>query len=607
MDCLRRSCLRIHVSTGIFAVFMLAWALPLAADKPLTQKNEGMEVRLFRPAVDTKGHFTTDGSLVLPHLNYSLGMMLDFGFNHWVAVEQEGEFYDKTYMKRAINAVLMANLGLNNMFVVGFQLPIGVSSGVAFGGYDEVNDERLRDEWSTKGAFGDIALHVKAGWLKADRNPIGLGTVIQYQFGSGKSELLLGEPGKAGALSGKLIVDAEPGTWYRIALNVGGRYAFQAKSENHLSDGFAIGGGTLLFRNGLLLTAGLGQSFMLWRNVLDFVVEIYGNQLASDFGDMSYLSLEASGGFKFYIDGHSYLVAGAAGGLPLADTDSKYGYQNAQWRLFLGIAFEPSIGDRDRDGIPDDADQCPDEPEDVDNFEDSDGCPDPDNDRDGILDVDDDCPLIAEDADGDEDEDGCPEQEKAPEIHDRDKDGILDEEDECPDDPEDRDGFEDADGCPDDDNDRDGFPDLNDECPLEREVLNGFEDDDGCPDEGEALVTVTDDELQLLQGIRFKTASHEIVGQKSFEILDAVSAVLKANQDLRVLIEGHTDSKGRRRYNISLSNRRAKSVRKHLIESGIDGSRMEAKGFGPDRPIETNETEEGRSANRRVVFTKLKD
>ena len=80
--------------------------------------------------------------------------------------------------------------------------------------------------------------------------------------------------------------------------------------------------------------------------------------------------------------------------------------------------------------------------QDYDDFEDEDGCPEPDNDRDGILDEDDQCPNQPEDKDGVEDEDGCPEGNKL----DRDGDGILDEDDECPDDPEDKDEFEDEDG-----------------------------------------------------------------------------------------------------------------------------------------------------------------
>jgi hypothetical protein len=116
-----------------------------------------------------------------------------------------------------------------------------------------------------------------------------------------------------------------------------------------------------------------------------------------------------------------------------------------------------SKGDRDGDGIPDNNDKCPDDPEDFDGFEDEDGCPDPDNDHDGVRDVDDRCPNIPGPA-----PDGCP---RSGTSNDRDGDGIPDNVDKCPDAPEDKDGFEDADGCPDPDNDKDGILDVNDKCP----------------------------------------------------------------------------------------------------------------------------------------------
>ena len=99
--------------------------------------------------------------------------------------------------------------------------------------------------------------------------------------------------------------------------------------------------------------------------------------------------------------------------------------------------------DTDGDGIPDFRDACAGQPEDIDGFEDEDGCPDLDDDADGIPDSIDLAPLTSEDYDGFEDEDGVPDL-------DNDGDGITDERDMCPDEREDLDGFEDEDGCPDD-------------------------------------------------------------------------------------------------------------------------------------------------------------
>ena len=99
-----------------------------------------------------------------------------------------------------------------------------------------------------------------------------------------------------------------------------------------------------------------------------------------------------------------------------------------------------------------------------------------DPDEDGVKVNDDRCPALPEDIDGFEDDDGCPE-------FDNDKDGIFDSEDACPDSPEDYDGFRDDDGCNDFDNDKDGVPDSVDVCKDNPETINNYKDDDGCPDE----------------------------------------------------------------------------------------------------------------------------
>ncbi|MDI5933084.1 OmpA family protein [Halomonas kalidii] len=82
--------------------------------------------------------------------------------------------------------------------------------------------------------------------------------------------------------------------------------------------------------------------------------------------------------------------------------------------------------------------------------------------------------------------------------------------------------------------------------------------------------------------------------------LDEVAHRLRENPDLRVKIEGHTDSVGSNEYNQDLSRRRAESVRNYLMSQGIAGNRMTATGYGEERPVATNDTDEGRALNRRV-------
>jgi outer membrane protein OmpA-like peptidoglycan-associated protein len=289
--------------------------------------------------------------------------------------------------------------------------------------------------------------------------------------------------------------------------------------------------------------------------------------------------------------------------------------------------------DRDGDGIADGADVCPDAPEDKDGVEDADGCPDDgDADRDGIVDSRDRCPNDPEDFDGIEDADGCPDLDR-----DRDADGIADNVDQCPDQPEDKDGFEDENGCPDLDNDQDAVADTVDRCPLQAEDRDNFEDDDGCPDpdndqdriadaqdrcpnepedyDGEAdddgcpdvyrTIIVRDDRIELKQTVHFATAKDRILPD-SFAMLNEVAQALKDNPTFSVRIEGHTDSVGDAGRNLTLSQKRADAVRSYLIKQGIAPERMDAVGYGEDRPIEDNRTEEGRAANRRVEFHLIK-
>lgn len=253
--------------------------------------------------------------------------------------------------------------------------------------------------------------------------------------------------------------------------------------------------------------------------------------------------------------------------------------------------------DMDGDGVPNASDNCVRTPNNDQSDVDGDGVGDvcsQDRDGDGIINNADRCPDVPEDRDGFEDGDGCPEL-------DNDRDGRDDPYDDCPLEPEDVDGYEDADGCPDPDNDRDGVPDVSDQCPLEPEDLDGDADDDGCPEE-DTLVVVTEEQIVINEQINFELNSATIAGALSFRILDDVALVLYERPEVEIRIEGHTDSQGSASYNLGLSQDRADSVRLYLIQQGIAADRMTALGVGEERPLESNDTPEGRAVNRRVEF-----
>lgn len=251
---------------------------------------------------------------------------------------------------------------------------------------------------------------------------------------------------------------------------------------------------------------------------------------------------------------------------------------------------QPRPGDQDGDGILDPDDSCPEQPEDFDAFEDTDGCPDDqDLDGDGVPDARDLCPTEAEDADGRMDADGCPDV-------DDDMDGVPDTSDRCVIEPEDRDGFQDENGCPDPDNDGDSTLDVDDQCPDEP----GPADERGCPRVYQN-VQVTATAIRITQKVHFATNRARILPD-SFELLNTVAQVLRDFPEVTVEIQGHTDSRGRDRYNMDLSNRRANAVRDYLLRQNIGPERMTARGYGETRPIESNDTRDGRAANRRVEF-----
>jgi len=230
--------------------------------------------------------------------------------------------------------------------------------------------------------------------------------------------------------------------------------------------------------------------------------------------------------------------------------------------------------DHDRDGIPDSVDACPTIP----GLKEYDGCPD--SDGDGIPDNKDKCPRVP----GIAKYNGCP-------IPDCDGDGINDEEDSCRLVP----GVVRYKGCPIPDSDGDGLNDEIDTCPT----IPGVKENQGCPFIGqEQLKQINLD----AQNIFFVTGSYKLLS-KSFKSLNDVIRILKQNPSLHLVIEGHTDNVGGDVMNQTLSENRALSVGRYLIEEGkIDKTRFKTVGFGATKPVADNKTVKGRALNRRVVF-----
>lgn len=306
----------------------------------------------------------------------------------------------------------------------------------------------------TGAALGDPRLSVKLRLLDPDRQGNGVMMAV-----SAWATAPLGHAiapghfvGDVAPTFGAQVIGSFRLEGFRLALNLGAQ--IRAEEQNVRS---AVG---------TEMTFGLAAAYR-FHPLAEALVEVAG---ATSFGARfdSEIPLEIRGAALLHL-GEMALHVGAGAGLV-------YGVGVPIARVFVGGSFTPTPErDTDGDGLADSRDGCPTEAEDLDGFQDEDGCPDGDNDEDGIADAQDGCPDEAEDIDGFQDEDGCPDE-------DNDGDGIRDGYDSCPNEPEDMDGDRDTDGCPDVDTDRDGISDDADACPNEPEDFDGLQDEDGCPE-----------------------------------------------------------------------------------------------------------------------------
>src|SRR5450755_4175485 len=561
----------VPAATAAASIFSLALLAPGVAHAQATGNaralgnGDGMDTHLFRPAVDSKGFFSVNGSDILGAGNISFGLVLDYG-RGIMRTSHSGKPTDTatgaactddtckpgsagtgvpSLVQNSFQGTFGFNYGIANKAIVGVSIPVNLMTGDE--AYDiGPNGGQYSSAQLDAQKLSCLALHGKLRLTRVDRG-IGLAVLVQAGVPLTSAARDLGADPKAWYWP-QVIVENQFGSErrFKVGVNLGYRAhgGKDSKFENDVTGKSQLKEGTFEASN--LGTYSLGLSYRVL-DALDLVGETYASyQLAGESDSKQKLSEEFVGGIKLFVEDNSYLMMGAG------SRAFSTGFEAANLRMVLGFVYEPSIGDRDGDGYKDDQDQCPDEPEDFDGFKDEDGCPDPDNDNDGIPDVDDRCPNIPEDRDGFQDSDGCPEgkdgdrdgdgipdsKDKCPDEPedrdgfqdkdgcpdpDNDQDGIPDKQDACPNDPEDKDNFQDADGCPDPDHDKDGIPDVVDKCPNEPETFNGFQDEDGCPDKGSVIIQ--ENNIIILDYIKFRTASAEILPESN-KILDAVATTV---------------------------------------------------------------------------------
>jgi len=574
--------LRMFNRSWVATLFAMVVGVLGAASGASAQGSTKIDLNQYRPAelaTDGFASSTADGQ---GHKRFGFMIYMDYVDDELVFEQAGAGGTTSAVVHRQLTGHLNWNLGLWDRLVIYMDIPYhfiidegqGAAAGLpGGGGFDYL--------LPNGGHFGDVYLGAR-GNLYGTRDDV-IEIALQATMTINTSSLAddqqkyAGQIDKSPYLGGwfELLLTFNAGDIVRIPIQAGYKLGTQGQlvtPDLFVGNEFTFGGGLL---------------FMIAQDQFMISAESFGRTAANStvpFWTREETPVEVLGGFKYlHPKGFVVGVSGSAGVTP--------GYGSPDWRGIAMIGFtmpEPEvIGDADGDGMLDDVDQCPNEPEDFDGFQDEDGCPDLDNDGDGVLDVNDGCPNDAEDIDGFEDEDGCPDP-------DNDGDGILDVDDECPNEP----GPPENNGCPDPDRDGDGVPDRVDNCPDEP----GTVENHGCQEA--QLVVIGAGRLEILEKVYFKTGSHKLQ-KRSFALLDNVAKVMNAHPEIELIrVEGHSDSTGSLKFNMRLSKRRADTVVRYLVGRGkVTKDRLISEGFGPTRPLVPDaKTKEELAQNRRVEF-----
>jgi outer membrane protein OmpA-like peptidoglycan-associated protein len=543
--------MRVLPAVVLLALAQAAWAGPAASGLPVPSDGYGL-LGVDRADIDPPGE---------------VGVRLELGYlRHPLQLSVGGQVRD--LVANSVPLRLGVHIGVVRRLEVGLWIPVSLET-YTQPGAASMSGAGASTRYDV--ASGDLRLFLKVAALTG--RTVGLSVVAGAMLLTGDQHSFRSD-GEWGG-EARLVLDVTH-RWFGLIANAGTR----------VHDTFTVRAqpGERSFEIGPELLWGLGLTAALHPKV-SFAVEAVGSESLPKAADeartaavLGSFRVRPAPGVDVYFGGGRSVAPGAA--------------RTDDFRLTVGVSWHPlggragPVGDRDGDGIPDDRDACPDEPEDHDGFQDQDGCPDPDNDGDGVPDVRDRCPNEPEDHDGFADDDGCPDL-------DNDGDGVPDASDKCPNTPEPTDGFQDGDGCPDQDIDGDGIPNDRDACPYQPETKNGFNDEDGCPDVApEAKIAEAAAALPKLVTFANNSARLDAAGMKTVE---ALATFLRDRPELRrVRLEGHADKREHSRH--ELAKNRARAVHDALVKRGIETGRITVVGYASERPVGEA------AANRRVEW-----
>jgi OmpA-OmpF porin, OOP family len=570
----------------------------LRAGGASAQSQEAFALDQFHPAPAGDRFFGTQGGDPGGHVSPRFLLLGEYAYRPLVLYQNDGDDRVGNVVSDQLFVHLGASLALWERLSVSANLPLAL---VNDGGSPTSGAQAFASP--SGAALGDLRLGARYRFVGDPTSAFQLGLSGYLWLPTGDQDSFAGDGGVRALPA--LVANGEIGNFVYAAnagITLRGERKFAATTlGTQIQFGAAVG----------LLAA---------EKKLQIGPELYGTTTTSSAFERDTTNLEAILGAKYRV---GPIVLGAAAGPGITR-----GLGTPTLRAILSVAYVPlpeaerAPSDRDKDGILDEYDACPDRFGIASTNPNFNGCPD--TDKDTVFDAEDACVDEPGKRTKDPKTNGCPE------AKDRDKDGIADDDDACPDEPgvvsddpkkngcpADRDGdgiFDKNDACPDikgkpdpdpeqngcpGDTDGDTIRDDQDACPKEKGKRDPDPEKNGCP----SLVRVTGTEIVILQQVQFKTAS-DVILPASDDLLQQVAAVLKEHTEItKIEIQGHTDNRGNPDYNQKLSQRRAASVVKWLSQrGGVETARLSPKGYGKDEPVDTNDTEEGRQKNRRVQF-----
>ena len=542
----------------------------------LAQGASGFALNRFEPSESGSEWFANDTLDLRGHFRPAFGVVGDYGYKPYVLLNPDGS-ENTSVVSNQLFLHLGGSIVVFDRLRLGVSLPLAVTQdGSATGGV--VQGQRIVG--NTAGGIGDLRVGADVRLIGKYGEEFTLGLGGRVWFPTGDAQKFLGDDG------------VRIGPHVAVAGDVGALAYAGSVGVVYRANSQAFAG----HPTGTEVNFGLAAGVRALDKKLLVGPELFGSTIVAD-ADAFFaarttpLALLGSG---HYSAGDFRFGLGVGPGL-------SHAAGTAAFRALASFEYAPGVAeaaptpsapllapsDRDKDGIVDTEDACPDVPGVKTDDPKTNGCPS-DRDKDSIVDTEDACPDVPGVKTDDPTTNGCP--------PDRDKDGIADTDDACPDVPGVRTDNPKTNGCP-SDRDKDAIPDTLDACPDVPGPANADPKKNGCP-----LAFVKDNQIQITEQIKFRFGLADL-DPVSDPILDAVLKVTQAHAEITMIrIEGHTDNKGSAALNKKLSNDRAAAVASWLVKHGVDRSHLTSVGFGMGNPIDSNSTEAGRANNRRVEF-----